>query len=141
MRLSRRFLSIIFAASSLATAHGQELAPVPITQGTRVGVTILSGTNRVSLTPYMRRLVTDLKGRWLEVLRDKDLAIPANRQASVVDLTIGTDGRLLALHRDSTANTAYDEVAWTSAKSYHYAALPSGIKDGELKLHVEFSAN
>lgn len=141
MKVSGRFLPIILAASSLAAAHGQELTPVAISQSTRVRVSILSDTNGVSLTPYMRKLVTDLKSLWLEGLKEKDLAIPADRRASVVDLTIGTDGRLLALHRDTTANTAYDEVALASAKSKHYAALPSGMKDAELKLRVEFSAN
>lgn len=142
MTLCGRVLSMmLFTQCVTAFAQGQELTRAPKTPGTDVGVSILSDTKGVTLDPSMKRLMTDLRTQWQERLKDKSLKTPANVEASVVDLTIGADGRLLALRRDSTANTPYDEAAWNSAIANHYAALPSGMKGSELKLRVEFLAN
>ena len=142
MTLAKRVLSMmLFTQCITAFALGQGLTLEPKKPGVNVGVSILSDTKGVTLDPYMKRLMTDLRTQWQERLKKKSLKTPANVEASVVDLTIGTDGRLLALRRDSSANTPYDEAAWDSAIAIHYAALPSGMKGSELKLRVEFLAN
>ena len=137
-----RALPIVLIAPCLATpTHGQIALGQTQSRGTDVGVSILSDTKGIAIDPYMKTVIPDLRAHWQHQLADAHLSVPSNSGASIVDLTIGSDGSLLALHLESTENSAYDKAAWNAAKSMHYAALPSSMKDATLKLKVEFYAN
>jgi TonB family protein len=126
--------------TTYAQATAQALSPQP--SDMKLSVDLLSDTNGANLDPYMKELVSGLRKHWLPLANEAANQPLLKGEATLIDLTIGPDGRLSAMLLESSShNTALDKAAWKTATAMTYLPLPAGMKDANLKLRVHFVIN
>jgi len=142
MKRPLSFLSIALLASCLiaptyAQTAANELLPDP--SNLRVGVDLLTDTNGINMTSYMKTLISALKERWTPLVTSQPTK---NREETVIDFTIAPDGHIFAMRlEDSTHEVVFDKAAWSATKATSYLPPPGGMKEPNLKLRAHFTIN
>src|SRR5882757_9980745 len=140
-----RFLSIALLTPFLTTpphalAKAHTIPPQPSEM--KLSVELLTDTNGANIDLYMRNLISDLRKHWLPLASEAANHPLVKQEETVLSLSIGSDGRILAMQLEgSTHDTALDKAAWSAAKATPYLPPPAGIKGPDLKLRVHFTVN
>jgi TonB family protein len=138
--LSLALLTLCLIKPTFAQATAHALSPQP--SNMKLSLDLLSDTNGANLDPYIKDLVSNLRKHWLPLASEAANQPLLEQEETLIDLTIGPDGRLSAMWlENSTHNTALDKAAWNTAKAMTYLPPPAGIKDANLKLRVHFVVN
>jgi TonB family protein len=124
-------------APAYAQTAANELSPE--SSNLKVGVDLLTDTNGINMSLYMKTLISDLKERWTPLMPNQSTK---NRGETVIDFTIAPDGHIFAMRmEDSTHDVVLDKAAWNATKATSYLPPPAGMKEPNLKLRVHFTVN
>jgi TonB family protein len=136
------FLSITLLALSLIPRTCAQAASPKLpakASNLNVGVDLLTDTNGINMSSYMRTLISDVKERWTLLVTDQSIT---SKEETVIDFTIAPDGHIFATRlEDSTHDVVLDKAAWSAIKATSYLPPPAGMKEPNLKLRVHFTVN
>jgi TonB family protein len=108
-----------------------------------VGVDVLTDTQGVDFSPYFRQSLQMIRSSWVSLL-PPDARPPFNAQGeTVIRLTIGPDGKIMAMHIDeSSKEVKLDRAAWGAITGAgQFSALPKDFSGPSLELRIHFKVN
>ncbi len=129
------------AVSSLQSAKDGTTQAVPRSPTTAAD--ILSDTRGVDFGPYMKQLLQILIKSWAPLIPEEARS-PINTQGvTVIRITIGSDGKLIAMHLDERSNhDKIDRAAWGSiAGVKQFPPLPEEFTGPNLEIRIHFIVN
>jgi TonB family protein len=139
------FLSLtLLSACLMKPASAQMASPEvwPQASGLNVGVDLLSDTGGANFGPYAKTLISDVKRHWIQLMAERVGPSDMKQQETLIVVTIGSDGRVLAMRLDEEARGgAFERAAWEAAKETSYEPLPAGMKEQSMKFRVHFRFN
>ena len=134
-------LLVLPLSASIALAQGAAAQHQVNAANAQVSVDILSDRGSVDLNPYLQHMVDALNQRWQPLLKEAAPASAGGHQTTVIGVTILPDGHLGAMKLVSSAHDeALNKAAWTAAKQDSFQPPPS-LRDGPLKLRLNFIVN
>jgi TonB family protein len=146
----------LFGVAALAAlgmgAAGAQPATAPALVGAQMhhevradspGIDLLSDTQGVDFQPYLSRILKQIHGQWVKLLPDESRSPLCKNGATLIRLTIQSDGTLTAMHLERSAQDhALDRAAWGSITGVgEFPPLPKGFHGQNLELRVHFRVN
>jgi len=108
----------------------------------RLAADILSDTQGVDFSPYMRQTLAMIEKSWVSSLPE-EVAHAKTSQETVIRFTISRDGAISAMELvESASQLGVDRAAWGSITSVApLPSLPAGFNGSSLILRVQFRVN
>ena len=137
----RHIAFLIVSLSILANAGRSSAQNTTQTEPKTQGVEILSDTQSVDFTPYIRDMLKTLRGSWMNIMAQQDTSSFHDKNGyATIRLTINPDGTLSQMRLDDSSHErAIDRSAWqavTEAKAF--SPLPAGFKGPNIELRIRF---
>jgi len=109
-------------------------------QGAGTGVEILSDTQGVDFTDYIKRLLRMVKAAWLPLIPEECYPPLSKEGTTLIRFTIKRDGTLADMKLDdSTHDRAIDKAAWGAITGVgQFQPLPKEFKGPNLELRIQF---
>jgi len=107
------------------------------------GAEILSDTQGVNFSPYLRRILSDIYNNWLPLIPEEAKPPLSKEGETLVRFTILPDGRIGGMWLDgSTHDDAINRSAWGSITSEgQFPPLPSQFHGPNLELRIHYFVN
>ncbi len=108
-----------------------------------LGTDILTDTQGVDFSPYLRQVLPMIKRSWLNLLPE-EARTPFNLQGeTLIRITISPDGKIGAMHLDaSTRQVKLDRAAWGAITGIgQLPPLPADFSGPNLELRIHFIVN
>jgi TonB family protein len=108
----------------------------------RLAADILSDTQGVDFTPYMRQTLAMIEKSWVSSLPE-EVAHTNKSQETVIRFTISRDGAISAMELvESARQLGIDRAAWGSVTSVApLPSLPADFNGSSLILRIHFRVN
>lgn len=138
-RFRRALVLALLLTGTFIPGHAQVADSSARVEGRQLSVDVLSDHQKVAdMSPYMRDLISNLRSKWLLELQTEHLQ--PKPQETLITVTLAADGKVLAMHLDSsTEDESAGEAAWDAVKNASYAPLPADLKAPDLKLRLHFT--
>ncbi|MGC9199584.1 MAG: TonB family protein [Acidobacteriaceae bacterium] len=107
------------------------------------GVEILSDTQGVDFSPYIRRILQEIYEQWIPLLPEETQP-PLNKSGmTMIRFTINADGTIAAMNLDgSSHDDALNRAAWGSITGVgQFPPLPKAFHGPNLELRIHFLVN
>src|SRR5579875_3308342 len=107
------------------------------------GVEVLSDTQGVNFSPYIRRILADIYRNWLPLIPEEAKPPLSKQGETLVRFSILPDGRIGGMWLDgSTHDDAINRSAWGSITSEgQFPALPAQFHGPNLELRIHYYVN
>lgn len=106
-------------------------------------VEILSDTQGIDFSPYLKQALNTIYGRWVDDLPGEAKAPTLVAGRTDIRVTIGPDGAVTAMHLDAGAqDAALNKAAWAAVTSVgKFPPLPAGFHGPNLQVRIHFVVN
>ncbi len=145
----RSLIKILFLFLSMSvwigSAHGQTKPESPNEEKSNgfPDVEVLSDTNGIDVTPYVKEVAKKVRTEWLPLVPENARA-PMLKQGKVtIGFAILAKGKVTGMHLvQSSGDTSMDRAAWGGIyQAQPFPELPKGIEHGYLQCRFHFYYN